>query len=58
MRRVRLTTDRAGEGWYQCAGDIILVPDEEAKRLVASLQAEYVVETNAVPAAPAQKKGK
>lgn len=40
--KVKLTTDRAGWGWEQRAGDVVELPDAEAKRLVQAGQAEPV----------------
>jgi hypothetical protein len=42
MRRVRLLTDRVGQGFTQRAGDEVELPPAEAERLVRARQAEYV----------------
>lgn len=38
--RVRLLTDRAGPGGLQAEGEVIDLPDDEARRMVATHQAE------------------
>ena len=40
--RVRLNTDRAGDGFYQAAGEIVDLPEREAYRMIESGQAEPV----------------
>lgn len=44
MRKVKLKTSRAGDGWTQAFGDEVEMPDDEAARMVAAELAEYVDE--------------
>lgn len=38
--RIRLLTGRAGDGWTQEAGEVLDLPDSEARRLISAWQAE------------------
>lgn len=40
--RIRLTTDRVGDGFVQYADEIIDLPEREAYRLLAAGQAESI----------------
>lgn len=40
MQRVKLLSDRAGQGFNQAAGEIIWLPRDEAARLIAAGAAE------------------
>jgi len=49
--RIRLLTSRVGDRFSQQAGDVIDLPDDEARRLLVSEQAERVeqIETATQP---------
>ena len=42
--RVRLTSDRAGWGWEEHEGDLVELPEADARRLIESGQAEPAAE--------------
>ncbi len=42
MRKVKLLVGRVGDGFAQIPGDVVSVPDNEAKNLIAAQAAEPV----------------